>query len=86
MNKERFDVLSIPDYVTVPKSAKTKMVIVKLFWKDGYGMSNTASLCQILDGLKNKLNNMTHLHWKIIPTWLHLKKEGDIIIPGIFSE
>ena len=24
------------------------MVIVKRFWKDGIGMSNTASLCQIL--------------------------------------
>ena len=25
---------------------------------------------------------MTRLHWKIIPTWLHLKKEVDIRIPG----
>ena len=39
------------------------------------GMSNTTSLCQISGGLKHKFNNMTHLHWKIIPTWLHLKKE-----------
>ena len=56
------------------------MEIVKLFWKDGFGMSNTASLCQILDGLKKRLNNVTLL----IPTWLHLKKEVDMKIPGRF--
>ena len=27
---------------------------------------------------------MTHLHWKIIPAWLQLKKEVDIRIPGRF--
>ena len=38
-------------------------------------------LCQMLDGPKNRSNTTTHLHWKIIPTWLHLKKEVDLRIP-----
>ena len=37
------------------KPATTRMVIVKLFWKDGTRMTNTESLCQILDALQNRL-------------------------------
>ena len=80
LNKERFDVLSIPDYFIdknpshgarhgpsvrqtmhfkahdVLRNARSskKMVIVKLFWKDGTQMTNTERLCQILGGLKNR--------------------------------
>ena len=41
------------------KPAATKMVTAKLFWKDGTRMTGTASLCQMLGGLKNISDNMT---------------------------
>ena len=34
---------------------------------DGTRMTNTASLCQKLGGLKSRLFSMTNLHWKITP-------------------
>ena len=48
-------------------------------------MTNTESLCQILGGLKNRSDNMTQLHGKIIPAWLQLKKEVETRNLGTFS-
>ena len=42
------------------KPAIPKMIIAKLFWKDGTEMTNTVHISQTLGGLKNRLNNMTH--------------------------
>ena len=47
----------------------------KLTWKDGTAMTNTASLCQKMGGLKYKSINMTNLHWKISPILRHEEKE-----------
>ena len=66
------------------KPESTKVVVTKPFWKDGTMMTNTASLCQISGGLRSRSNNMTQLHWKIILTWLQLKKEVGTINPGKF--
>ena len=38
-------------------------------------MTSTASLCQILDGLRNVSFNTMESHWKTIPTLQHNKKE-----------
>ena len=57
------------------KPASTKVVVTKALWTDGTMMTNTESLCQILGGLRNRSFNMTQSHWKIIPSWLHGKKE-----------
>ena len=65
------------------ESPKQKEWIVQqLILKDGPGMNDIARICQNLDGLKNKFDNMTHLHWKIIPTCRHLKNEAHIGSPG----
>ena len=50
--------------------------------KDGTRMTNTASLCQMLSGLRNRSFNMMQSHWEIIPTWLHGKKEVGTENPG----
>ena len=68
------------------KSRSNKNGNCEKILKGVVGMSNTESLCQILGGLKNKSNNMTHLHWKIIPTWVQLMKEVDTKFLEIFSE
>ena len=51
------------------------MVVAKPFWKDGTMMINSASLCQNLAGLKNKLLSMKHLHWKTTRILQREKKE-----------
>ena len=62
------------------KNGNCKTILERLF-----GAEQHASRCQmILEGLIDKLNNLTQLHRKIIPTWLHLKKDVDIRIPGRF--
>ena len=48
-------------------------------------MTNTASFCQILGGLRNRSFNMMQSRWKIIPTWLHGKQEVGTINPRNFS-
>ena len=35
--------------------------------KDGTRMTNTASICQMLGGLRCRLFSMTNLHWKTTP-------------------
>ena len=57
------------------KPASTKVVITTTFWTDGTMMTNTASLCQILGGLRNRSFNTMTSHWKTTPTWLHGKEE-----------
>ena len=52
------------------------MVSAKLFLKDGIRMNNIARICLNMDGQEKKSNNMTHLHWKIILSSLHLKNEA----------
>ena len=52
-----------------------KVVVTKTFWTDGTMMTNTASLFQILGGLRNVSFNTMKSHWKTIPTLLHSKKE-----------
>ena len=66
------------------KARKHKRGVTKPFWKDGTMMTNTASLCRILGGLKNRSFNMMQSHWKIIPAWLDGKKEVGTENPGTF--
>ena len=47
----------------------------KPFWKDGTMMVNTASLCQMLGGLRSKIFSMTNLHWKTTLLLQHERKE-----------
>ena len=46
------------------KLANPSMVDTKPFWKDGTTMTNTASLCQKLGGLKSRSFSLANLHWK----------------------
>ena len=64
--------------------ASTTVVVTKPFWKDGTMMTNTASLCQALGGLRNRSFNMMQSHCKITLTWLHGKKEVGTENPGNF--
>ena len=59
-------------------SQAQKVVVAEPFWKDGTMMTNTASLCQILGGLRNRSFNMTQSHWKVIPTWLQERSRWNI--------
>ena len=110
LNMERYDVLSIPDYVIeknptngarngpsmrqymyykahemLKKARKEKKVVVTItFLADGTMMANTASLCQILDGLRNRSFNTMRWHWKTIPTLQQNKKEAGTKSHGSF--
>ena len=53
------------------------MVSANLFLKVGKGTKSIARICLNTGGQKNKSDNMTHMHWKTIPTKLHLKKGDD---------
>ena len=48
---------------TKPRRCCRKPAVTKPFWEDGTRMTNTASLCQMLGGLVNRLFSMTNLHW-----------------------
>ena len=61
--------------VSVERVDLDKVVVTKTFWTDGTMMTNTASLCQMLGGLRNRSFNTMKSHWKAISTWLHGKKE-----------
>ena len=86
LNKERYDVLSIPSYVIkknpthgarhgpsmrqhmcykahemLKKARMQKMVVTKTFWTDGTTMTNTASFCQILGGLRIALEDHSYV-------------------------
>ena len=56
------------------KPARTKMVCTKTFWTDGIMIANTASLCQISGGLRNRSFHTMKTHWKTSLTLLHNKK------------
>ena len=55
--------------------ANPNMVVPKPSWKDGTRMTNTASLCHFLGGLKSKLFRMTNMHWKTTPPLQQERKE-----------
>ena len=55
-------------------SPSPSMVVTKPFWKDGTRMTITASLCQILGGLRSRLFSMTNLHWTTNPTLQQQRK------------
>ena len=96
LNKARYDVLSMPGYVikknpthgarhgpSVRQCMNCKAHdMLRKARKDGTMMTNTASLCQILGGLRNRSFNMMQSQWKIIPTWLHGKKAVGTENPG----
>ena len=72
-NKDRFDILSIPGYLTQPNFQR--MVSSKLFLEEGFWTQHIARICLNIDGQKNKSDNTTYLqHWKTIPTKLHWGK------------
>ena len=50
---------------------------------DGFRTQNIARICLNMDGQKNTSDNTTHLHWKTIPTKLHLEKGDDARRTGI---
>ena len=53
------------------KASKHNSGIQKIFCKDVTMMTNTASLCQILGGLRNILFSMANLQWKTTPVLQH---------------
>ena len=102
LDKQNFDVSSIPGYVIkknllrgakhgaserqreyykakdmLQKARQPKHGGYKPSWKDCSTMTNSASLCRKLGGLKNQLFSMTNLHWKITP---FLQQEGKGIV------
>ena len=44
------------------------VVVTKTFWTDGTMMTDTASLCQILGGLRHRSFNTMKSQWKTFPT------------------
>ena len=46
------------------QKARHNMVVTKSFWKDGTRMTISASVCQILSGLRSRLFSVMNLHWK----------------------
>ena len=57
------------------RPASIKVVVTKTFWTDGATMTNTASLCQMLGGLRNRSFNTMKSHRKTIPALQQNKKE-----------
>ena len=63
-------------------SPQAQKVVTKTFCTDGTMMTNTASLCQILGGLRNRSFNTMKSQWKTIPSWPHGKKDVGTRNPG----
>ena len=57
------------------KARQPCMVVTKTCWEDGASLTNTASLCQKLGGLRSRLFSMTNLHWKTTPKLQLERKE-----------
>ena len=64
----------------LPKNGHCQTIFVR--W---VRTQNIARICLNMDGQKNKSDNTTHLHWKTIPTKLHLEKGDDGTSTGILS-
>ena len=111
MNKDRFDVLSIPGYVIkknpthgarhgpsvrqwmyfkahemLRKTRSNKngncKTVLETWYKDEQYRMSLSDIGWTEEQIKQY---DAHLHWKIIPTCLHLKKEVDTRIPGKLS-